>query len=124
MTVVYTGDEMAREQERRTSHRERVLQALRAAGAAGVLNVILCRKDIGGSRAGGRVQEWRDRGYVIDCDRVEDGVYRYTLRAEPARAPRPGERGYLASLPSVASINPRTRVTPVEDDTPRPGSLF
>jgi hypothetical protein len=36
-----------------------------------------------------QVQEWREEGYVIDCDPVEGqrGVYRYTLRARPVIAP-------------------------------------
>ena len=110
---------------RRTSNRERVLDALRTAGTAGCMNTFLMRPDIGGSRAGGRVQELRDIGYVIDCDRVQDGLYRYTLRSEPnATAPKPGTPGWLASLPVIASINPRVRVTPTTDDTPQDGKLF
>lgn len=126
MTVTLSNpNEMRREMARRTSNRERVLEALRAAGPAGCLNVFLMRPDVGGSRAGGRVQDLRDAGFVIDCDRIQDGTYRYTLRSEPGQAPTPGSAGYLASLPVVASINPRGQVTPVTtDDRPRAGHLF
>lgn len=116
-----TPNEPRREHQRRASHRDRVLDALREAGETGVLNTHLMSPEIGGSRAGGRVQELRDAGYVITCSHVEGGLYRYTLHA--GSRPRPGEPGFLASLVPVASI--QRHVMPVrEDETPRDGCLF
>lgn len=62
---------------RRTNNRDKALQALEQAGAQGVTNVTLMQ--VAGARAGSRVQELRDRGYVITCDHERDGVWRYTL---------------------------------------------
>jgi hypothetical protein len=96
VTIVLT-DELVR----RGGKREAVLAALRAAGPGGVLNTDLMKPDVGGSRAGGRVDELREQGHDISCDPVTPsrGIYRYTLHV-PARI-KPGTSGYLASLPTV-----------------------
>lgn len=69
----------------------------------------------------------KHHGYDYAREHVGGHVwsYRFTVvPVEPARTPRPGEPGYLASLQPVASINPKVRVAPVVDDAPRPGCLF
>jgi hypothetical protein len=82
MSVTWTGDELAQEQTRRTSNRALALAALVAAGDAGLTNIELMT--VAGTRAGGRVHELRAEGYAIDCERIDGGLYRYTLRARPA----------------------------------------
>lgn len=99
MTVVYTGPDMAGEQARRKGNRERALEALQAAGPRGITNIELVQ--IAGLRAGGRVQELRDRGHVITCDHERDGIYRYTLH-----------------------VGTPERVQLVEVEQARPGCLF
>lgn len=116
MTITWNPNEA----RRRASARVLAFEALAAAGSAGVTNHDMMR--VAGSRAGARVQELRDEGHVITCTHVEGGLYRYVLHADSR--PRPGQPGYLASLVPVASIDPRTRVTPETNDNPRPGHLF
>lgn len=100
MSLTYAGPPMAAEQQRRKSNRELALQALLAAGPRGVTNDDLMR--IAGSRAGGRVQELRDRGYVVECHHEVGGRWRYVLI-------QPGARD---------------RVQLVDVDPPANGSLF
>jgi len=70
---------------RRETNRDRVLQALKQAGAKGCTNVELARPSLGGLRAVGRVNELVHDGWVIDVRRVGGGIWRYVLkgRKEP-----------------------------------------
>lgn len=79
-----TGAAVRQEMARRATSRDRVLAALLEAGARGVTNIELCRPEIGGLRAVGRVDELRDT-WDIETIRVRRGLYRYVLhgRREP-----------------------------------------
>lgn len=83
MSVVWSGDEMRQEQQRRRTNRDKALDALLEAGLRGVTNTDLMA--IAGSRAGSRVQELRDRGYVIECRHEAGGRWRYVLHQPGAR---------------------------------------
>lgn len=99
MTVVYAGPDMAQEQDRRQNNRDKALVALVAAGPRGIDNLTLMT--IAGTRAGARVQELRDRGYVIECRHEAGGRWRYVLHQGTAE-----------------------RVTLVDPDPPASGMLF
>lgn len=79
--IVWTQDGLLDEFERLADNKARCLKALELAGDHGVTNVMLMR--VAGSRAGGRVHELRQDGYVIDCQHEGRGTYRYTLRSRP-----------------------------------------
>jgi len=113
MSIVLT-DELTR----RASSKDRILEALRAAGATGCTNHEL---NVISYRYGARILDLRKAEYRIDSIHEHDGTWRFVLRTD---TPQPGQPGFLASLPVVASINPRVRVTPTTDDTPRDGCLF
>lgn len=78
------GGAMREEMARRNTSRDRVLAALLEAGPRGVTNIDLCRQDVGGLRAVGRVDELREE-WDIETVRVRRGLYRYVLhgRKEP-----------------------------------------
>ncbi len=61
---------------RRQSNKDRVLAYLQVRGSA--TNIELTA--IGGMRFGGRVFELRKEGYLIDTERVKDGVFRFVFR--------------------------------------------
>lgn len=113
-------NELRDELDRRGTNRERVLEALRQAGATGCTNVELVA--VGGMRAvGARLPELRDAGHDIETVCEGRGRWRFVLH-EPARL-KPGTPGYLASLPVVASI--QRHAMPVRDDeAPADGCLF
>jgi hypothetical protein len=100
MTQVLT-DEMletaAIEVKRRGNARARVLEALRAAGSAGLLNWQLVQ--YGGMEAPRRVRELKAEGYDISVEHVSEGAWRYTYHPPtlPAYVP-PGAR---AAAPAV-----------------------
>lgn len=79
-----TGAEVRQEIGRRATSRDRVLAALLEVGPRGLLNTELCRPEIGGLRAVGRVDELRDE-WDIETVRVHRGLFRYVLhgRKEP-----------------------------------------
>lgn len=69
---------LRKELTRRATNRDRILAALVAAGPRGVTNIDLMQ--IGGVRAGARIDELRKLGHAIpDAVHEHDGVYRYTL---------------------------------------------
>jgi hypothetical protein len=109
------------EMRRRASSKALILAALQQAGARGCTNLEL--NDIA-FRYGGRIFELRREGYDIPEPTVEaPGVYRYTLLTAPA-APKPGEAGFLASLPVVASITGRAIRSASTDSTPAATGLL
>lgn len=79
--IVWTQDGLLEEFERLADNKARCLKALELAGDHGITNGMLMR--IAGSRAGGRVDELRKEGYVIDCVCERRGTYRYTLKSRP-----------------------------------------
>lgn len=110
------------ELRRRASSRILILDALTAAGARGCTNVELSAIAL---RFGGRIFELKKQGHNITDPVCEGGgVYRYTLQAPVA--PQPGQPGWLASLPVVASIDRRGRVQPTAppDSAPVIGGLL
>jgi hypothetical protein len=89
-------NEMRREQARRASNKACVLDLLRERGDSGATNVELV--EVGGMRAvGARLTELRAEGHRIETIREGGGLFRFVLHT----GPRPGQTGYLASLPAV-----------------------
>jgi hypothetical protein len=114
VTVVLT-DELLR----RSNNKARVLDLLRERGEAGATNVELC--EVGGMRAvGARLTELRAEGHRIDTIREGGGLFRFVLRT----GPKPGEAGYLASLPAIGSIYDNKRETDSDGDPMSDGRLF
>ena len=66
------------------TQRGRVLQALRAAGSAGVTNGQL--HDLGVWRYSARIHELREEGYTIRTVNGKDGLATFFLEAEPQTA--------------------------------------
>jgi biotin operon repressor len=64
------------------THREQVLEALRAAGPAGVSNGYLNR--LGIFRYSARIHELRDRGFEIRTVNGKGGLATFYLTAEPS----------------------------------------
>ena len=65
------------ERDRLNAAALRVLAYLQRHGEA--TNVDLCRPDVGGMRAVGRIHELRKQGHVITKEHVDGGVWRYRL---------------------------------------------
>ena len=106
------------EMRRRASSKALILDALTTAGAKGCTNGDL--NDIS-FRYGARILELRQAGHAIESIHEHDGTWRFVLTT----GPRPGEPGFLASLPVLASITGRAIPAPATaDDTPAPGCLF
>ena len=119
MTIVWNPNE----QRRQASSRVLILDALVTAGPRGCTNGEL--NDIS-FRYGARLLELRKAGHDVESIFVGDGLWRFVLHV-PARtqAPQPGQAGYLASLPVVASITGRVvRPVPNLADTVTTGRLF
>ena len=57
----------------------RVLQALRDASPNGLTTNELCQPEHGGVRFGARIEELRDKGYVIETERIRNNSHRYRL---------------------------------------------
>jgi hypothetical protein len=69
------------------SHREKVLELLRD----GAWHSSRALMQVGGTRYGSRVQELRDRGFIIDCRHREDspaGVFEWRLSGEGEPPPK------------------------------------
>jgi hypothetical protein len=69
------------------SHREKVLELLRD----GDWHSSRALQQVGGSRAGARVQELRDRGFLIDCRHRPEapaGVFEWRLSGQGEPPPR------------------------------------
>ncbi|MBK9497075.1 MAG: hypothetical protein IPO08_21690 [Xanthomonadales bacterium] len=71
---------VSQEIARRDGAKARVLEALQRAGLNGCTNVDLCRPEVGGMRAVGRVHELRHEGHTITKQHEGGGIYRYWLR--------------------------------------------
>lgn len=102
------------EARRRASSKALIVAALKAAGPRGCSNDEL---NAIAFRYGGRIHEARKDGHDIESIHEHDGSWRFVLH-EPARtaAPRPGEPGYLRSLPVVASITGRPVRLPTDSE--------
>jgi hypothetical protein len=118
MSLTYAGN--PNEMRRRQSSKAQILAALQAAGSRGCTNDEL---NAVAYRYGGRIKELRDDGHDIESINEGAGLFRYVLHV-PARI-KPGQPGYLASLPVLASITGRP-VRPVAPTAPATdsGRLF
>lgn len=67
------------EKDRLNAASRRVLAFLKDRGPAGAMNYELCRPEVGGLRAVGRIDELREH-YLIDKEHVEKGAWRYIYR--------------------------------------------
>lgn len=75
------------DRQRTRGHAERILQALRDAGAIGCTNVSLWQWV---HAVNSRISDLRARGHVVKCVRESPGVYRYFLHEHsipPSPAP-------------------------------------
>ncbi|WP_121616736.1 hypothetical protein [Virgibacillus halodenitrificans] len=69
--------------KRAKAQRGKIIEGLRKAGVEGLTNVYLY--DNITKSLGARLTELYERGYNIQCTKVEDGVYRYVLISEPIK---------------------------------------
>jgi hypothetical protein len=84
MSVVWTHDGYEADRPRLNRNQQRVLEALRAAGARGMTNVELCTPTLGGLRSGARLGELKRMGLVGEPVREQGGVWRwYAIQPEP-----------------------------------------
>jgi hypothetical protein len=107
------------ELERRESSKDRILAALQDAGARGVTNHEF-NDGMRIYRYGARIEELRKAGHAIASIDEGNGCWRFVLTT----GPRPGQPGYLASLPVVASIDRRLVKPTTDTDPAATGRLF
>lgn len=120
MTITWNPGEMRREQTRRAGSKALILDALKA-HPEGITNHF-CNDRLGIYRYGARLLELRREGHAIESIHEGDGTWRFVLRS----GPKPGEAGYLASLPAVSSITGRAIPAPAttDNDPAATGLLF
>ncbi|MEX3623702.1 hypothetical protein [Viridibacillus arvi] len=66
--------------------RNKIIEALRAAGTNGCTNIFLYNNIT--KSLGARLSELYERGYYIECKKLKDSVYNYVLIWEPIK-PQP-----------------------------------
>lgn len=64
------------------TQRQRIVELLRARGAAGVTTADFLRMPV--ARYSSRIRELRQIGFVIRLDRIAESLFRYTLISSPA----------------------------------------
>jgi hypothetical protein len=72
--------ELAAEDRRLASAADRVLAALEAGPQTNLTLIAICQ------RISGRIYDLRKRGYVIEVEPLEPGIFRYTLRGRTTEA--------------------------------------
>lgn len=99
---------------RSATQAQRVEQMLRAAGPSGVTNGTFAVAGI--LRYAARLEELRNRGFVIETQRVKGGTFRYVLISEPDAGPGgDASRGVMASDESAAGSSAEPDLFAVED---------
>lgn len=102
---------LRKELTRRANNRDRVLAALIDAGPRGVTNIELMQ--IGGVRAGARIDELRKLGHTIpDAVHEHDGVYRYTLVTPETATELPAAMPETFTPPAWMKTYPSTPKAP------------